>query len=129
MNALRVATVASVLGLACAGSPAWSHHSAAMFDQNKRLSLSGTVKEWHFTNPHSWIYLAVPDDKGGEVIWKLEGGSVSHLARSGWTYKSLQVGDKIVAVVAPRLDGEPMASIQSVQFADGNSLQAAAAGN
>jgi hypothetical protein len=106
------------LSLSCA----LAHHSQAMFDMNKTMTVSGTVSEWHFANPHSWLYVAVADAAGVETIWKLEGGSTSHMARSGWTYKSLKKGDKVVVVFNPRNDGEASGAFNSVQLADGNML-------
>jgi hypothetical protein len=101
---------------------AQAHHSAAGYDMSARVSLLGTVKEFKFTNPHTWIYLTVTDDKGVEKLWKLEGGSVSHLARNGWNYRSLKAGDLIKVTVAPRTDGEPAGVFMNVQLADGASL-------
>lgn len=107
----------------CMGSLASAHHSAAGYDVSVKMPIEGTVKEFKFTNPHTWIYLAVTDDKGQEKLWKLEGGSVSHLARNGWTYKSLKPGDRIRVTIAPRSDGEPAGVFTGVQFADGASLE------
>lgn len=102
--------------------PAGAHHSSAMFDQTKQLPLQGTVKEFRFTNPHSWIYLTVKNEQGEDVVWELEGGSVSQMARNGWTYKSLKAGDKINVTVKPRVDGTPGGSFNSVQLSDGTVL-------
>ncbi|MGA3158021.1 MAG: DUF6152 family protein, partial [Steroidobacteraceae bacterium] len=80
----RILPVLIGIGLGVCGI-AHAHHSAAMFDKTKELTLAGTVKEFRFTNPHTWIYLLVVDADGTDQVWELEGGSVSHLVRNGWT--------------------------------------------
>ena len=52
-----------VVGLALGAPPAWSHHSGAMFEPEKVVTLEGTVKEFEYTNPHSWLYVTVRDDE------------------------------------------------------------------
>jgi hypothetical protein len=111
-----------VLALALGVSSAQAHHSSAMVDVSKTITLNGTVSEWRFTNPHSWLYLAVIDASGKEAIWKLEGGSTSHMARNGWTFKTLKKGDKVVVTANPRSDGETSGIFKSVQMADGSTL-------
>ena len=103
-------------------SAAFAHHSSAMLDTSKTITLNGTVSEWHFSNPHSWLYVAVLDAEGKETIWKLEGGSTSHMARNGWTFKTLKKGDKISVAVNPRMDSEPSGQFKTVQTADGSTL-------
>jgi Family of unknown function (DUF6152) len=118
MKAIQITLLVTTLSVSCAEA----HHSQAMFDMSKTMTINGTVSEWHFANPHSWLYVAVADAAGVETIWKLEGGSTSHMARSGWTYKSLKKGDKVVVVFNPRNDGEASGAFNSVQLADGNTL-------
>lgn len=109
------------LGLSVCGV-AHAHHSAAMFDKTKELTLAGTVKEFRFTNPHTWIYLIVVDADGTDQVWELEGGSVSHLVRNGWTSKSLAPGDKITIKVYQRKDGTMAGEFHDVVTADGHDL-------
>jgi hypothetical protein len=79
-----------------------AHHSYTRFDMKKTLTLEGTVKDFQWTNPHVWIQLLVRDSATGkDVEWSLESDSPIMLKRRGWTRKSLQVGDKAVAVVHP----------------------------
>lgn len=113
------ATTVLLLSCLAVSTSAFAHHSAAMFDAAKTLNLSGTVAEWRFVNPHSWLYLVVTDASGKDVVWKLEGGSPSHMARNGWTFKTLKKGDKVTASFHPRLDGDSSGSFQAVQLADG----------
>jgi hypothetical protein len=120
MKAIQFMVLASAL---VAGSSV-AHHSGAMFDTTRVLTLTGTVSEWHFSNPHSWLYMAVLDAEGKETVWRLEGGSTSHMARNGWTYKSLNKGDKVIVTLNPRTDGTAGGTFKTVQTADGNTLGA-----
>jgi hypothetical protein len=82
-----------------------AHHSVAAFDRDHPTTLVGTVKEFKYTNPHTWISLMVPDGNGGEHRWDLEGGPVSMIVRQGWTSRTLVPGMKIKLSIAPRKDG------------------------
>lgn len=95
---------AATATLCCAVASA--HHSVASFDRANPEAVTGIVKDFKWTNPHSWITLMVPDGKGGQEEWDLEGGSVNMLARSGWTTKTLLPGMKVKLMVAPRKDGK-----------------------
>lgn len=86
---------------------ALAHHSTAAFDRENPATLAGTVKEFRYTNPHTWIYLTVPDGKGGEEQWELEGAAVNAVVRQGWTNKTLIPGMKVKLLIAPRKDGVP----------------------
>jgi Family of unknown function (DUF6152) len=100
----RMALVLGALGLVLAG-PALAHHAFAMFDTNREVTLDGTVKEFQWTNPHTWVQLLVKDASGKEVEWSIEGSSPNNLARFGWTRNSLKSGDHVQAVVHPLKDG------------------------
>lgn len=95
-------------------APALAHHSFAMFDNQKDLTLEGTVREFQWTNPHSWIQVMVKDENGKEVEWSIEGGSPNSLSRNGWKRDSLKPGDKVVVVTHPLKDGSPGGSLVSV---------------
>jgi hypothetical protein len=82
-----------------------AHHSVAAFDREKPATLSGTVRQFKYTNPHTWIYLMVPDGNGGERQWDLEGGSVNMVVRQGWTKNTVKPGQKVKLLIAPRKDG------------------------
>jgi hypothetical protein len=84
--------------------PAHAHHSIAMFDPEKRLTLSGTVREFQFTNPHCFIQLMVPSE-GAMVEWSVELASPAHLIRSGWKRNTLKTGDKITVIISRARDG------------------------
>jgi hypothetical protein len=73
----------------------WAHHGWAEFDETKEISLSGTVSDFHFVNPHCVIEFDVAGEKGGTVSWQGEFSSPRPMALKGWTAATLQPGDKI----------------------------------
>src|SRR5688572_11149302 len=77
------AAVLVLVASAMVAGTAGAHHSDAMFEREKVLELSGTVKEFQFTNPHTWIQVDVKDEKGELTEWSLEWGSPNQLGRQG----------------------------------------------
>jgi Family of unknown function (DUF6152) len=90
---------------ALAALPAAAHHSFAMFDRNRTVILSGTVKEYVWTSPHVTINVLTDHVGGGFVTWVVEGSSPTVLARGGWTASLLKPGDRISLGMHPRKDG------------------------
>src|SRR3984957_234037 len=84
-----------------AAGPVLAHHSFTMFDMTKRMTLMGTVSSFEWTNPHSYIEIDVPDDKGVVKHWSIEMGSPSILMQSGWKFSSLKTGDKVTLIINP----------------------------
>ena len=82
-----------------------AHHSFAMFDQSKTVTLQGTVKDFRWTNPHAFIQLLVKNQDGDEEEWSIEMTSPEHLARVGWKPVTLKPGDKITLNIHPMHDG------------------------
>ena len=102
---MRVKLIALIVVVAWSGA-AFAHHSHGNYDMQKYTNLKGTVKEVHWMNPHSWVYLEVPDAKGGEPdMWALEGASVTQLQRKGWDKEKLKPGDKIAVRCHQLRDG------------------------
>jgi hypothetical protein len=109
-----------------------AHHSMAGFDRNKTVNLTGTVKQFKWANPHSWIEMEVPNDKGGTDIWNVEMTSPAVLIRAGWKSNTIKPGDKVTVACHPQQTGEPGGIFVSLTLADGTTLtdrppQAAAA--
>ena len=103
-------------------TPALAHHSFAMFDMSKQVSLSGVIKDFQYTNPHSWLIVTVTDADGKTTDWSFESEGPSTLLRAGITRSSLPVGDKVTVKGMPMRDGRPGASLISVTRADGQVL-------
>ena len=87
-----------------------AHHGAAAYDRSVTLTLKAAVTEFVFRNPHILISFDAPDEAGKAIHWVAEGGSASGLARRGWTYKTLKVGDQITVVGSPAkgMEGQDM---------------------
>lgn len=104
---LGVRTFAPALGLALAAlaAPASAHHSYSMFDIDKTVTVEGTVKQFDWTNPHTWIQLVTLDKNGKQVDYPVELGSVTILAKLGWNPRTLQPGDKVTVEVHPLKSG------------------------
>ena len=112
---------ALTIGLACV-APAQAHHSTAQFDKSEKVTLTGVVKEFQYTNPHTWLQLYVTSEDGERVEWGIEGGSPNFLKRRGWTSKSLQPGDEVSVEVYAMRDGQPGAIMIAVTLPDGTTL-------
>jgi Family of unknown function (DUF6152) len=110
--------------------PASAHHSFAMFDAEKAVQLEGTVKEFQWTNPHSWILMMVNNEQ-----WAIEMGAPGGLARQGWVPKTLTPGMKVTAIIHPLKDGTHGGQFMAVTLPDGtlkgnpNARPSANAGN
>jgi Family of unknown function (DUF6152) len=103
MNENLVGVLATALLIA---GPASAHHSFAMFDYNREITLLGEVKQFNWTNPHIHILINVPDDSGKINEWDIEGATPNSIRRSsGWGRETLKPGDKISIVVRPMKDG------------------------
>ncbi len=92
-----------------------AHHSFAMFDQTKETTLTGTLKELQWTNPHIWVQVMAKDPATGqEVEWSIEGGSPNNLARKGWSRNVMKAGDSVVIVIHPLKNGDHGGSLVKV---------------
>jgi hypothetical protein len=111
---MKISLFAAVGLAAAVAVPAIAHHSFAMFDNQKDVTLEGTIKEFQWTNPHTWTQVMVKDASGKEVEWSIEGGSPNSLSRSGWKRTSIKPGDKAILVIHPLKDGSPGGSMVSV---------------
>ncbi len=119
MNLLRL-TGLGILFTLCA-VPGVAHHSAAMFDSQKSLTLRGTIKDFQWVNPHCWIQLLVPE-QSGTVEWSIEMGSPMQIYRSGWRPTTLQPGQKVTIVMHPVKDGSRGGLFVSGMAVDGAPL-------
>ncbi|MEO8314796.1 MAG: DUF6152 family protein [Pseudomonadota bacterium] len=102
---------------------AMAHHSFAIYDSAHQVTITGTVKEFQWTNPHVWIHVLVKNDKGVEEEWHVECTSVNFLARRGWSKQTFKVGDKVSITLSPLRDGSKGGSFRTVNSLNGAPLQ------
>lgn len=115
---IKFASAAAVVSLVCTQG-ALAHHSFAMFDNQRQITLTGTVKSFQWTNPHAWLELIVKDPATGkDADWSIEAGSVSTLKGMGWTRTSVKPGDKVEVVIHPMKDGTAGGSLVSAAIDD-----------
>ena len=117
-------TIAPAAGALLAGAvllgagAASAHHSFAMFDQNRQVSITGTVKTFQWTNPHAFIELEAPDGK----LWSVELNSPNNLVRQGWKRTAMKPGDKVTVVLNPLRDGQNGGLFNAVTLPSGQVL-------
>ena len=119
----RKVVVAAGAVLSVLALPAWSHHSNAMFDATKTVEMVGTVKEFQWTNPHSWLVVMVTDEQGKTTQWLLELGSPAGMARTGWRPKTLVPGDTVTVKHHPLKDGNPGGQLLTVLLPNGTTME------
>ena len=122
----RLAMLVAAGALALSAVPTLAHHSFAMFDREHQIDLEGTVQEFRFVNPHTFIYLVVKQEDGSKETWSLEGQSPAALVRAGWNGKTLKVGDELKMRIAPLRSGAPGGAWapNQITFRDGRELDA-----
>ena len=118
----RLVLSAAMIGALIGAVPAGAHHSFAMFDREKQVTLKGTVKEFQWTNPHVFIQVMVPGAGGKEEEWSVEGGSPNMLFRSGWEPTVFKPGDKVTLVINPLKSGERGGNFVFTQLPSGKTL-------
>lgn len=109
---------ATLVGLA----PAVAHHSFAMFDAKREIVVTGTVKEFQWTNPHVWIQLNARNAQGKEVVWSVEGSSPNGLRRQGWSRTTFKPGDRVSITINPLKNGDPGGSFVRAIMPDGSTF-------
>ena len=125
MRKITCAAMVAAAILAAAGSGA-AHHSFAPFNTDVEKTITGTVNRFEWTNPHTWVWIDVTDEKGSVVTWGVEGMSPNYLARRGWSKTTFKAGDKVTMVVRPMRDGSPGGMFVRATLADGKQLTFAA---
>jgi uncharacterized protein (DUF736 family) len=113
---------------ALVAGPSIAHHSASMFDMQKRVEVQGTVKEFRWTNPHSWLVLTATDDANKAAEYNIEMNGPGYLVRNGWKRESLKAGDVVTVTINPLRDGTAGGNLVKVTTADGKELSAAPGG-
>ena len=124
---MRLTYKAMLAGLVITGlfvciQPATAHHSGAGFNAEKVIEITGTIKEFQFKNPHSWIQVMVDDPKGQKVEWSLEWGSPNQLGRQGIRPSTFPPGAKVTMRLNPMTNGSPAGGFIGAKFADGKTI-------
>jgi len=112
-----------VLLMLGAGAPVLAHHSFAMFDRTKQVTLKGTVREFQWTNPHAFIHVQVPAADGSSDTWQVELNSPNNLKRQGWKSGTLKTGDNVTVVLNPLKDGSKGGLFVTITLPDGSVLR------
>ena len=110
MGQLNMKTLLLAVALTAVALPAMAHHSAAMFDDKKEVTLTGTVKEFQYTNPHSWLLVDVKGPDGKTTTWGFEAEGPSTLLRAGIRPRDFAVGTVVTITGHPMKDGRPAAT-------------------
>ena len=118
MTKLAVAAALAILS-----TPLLAHHGTnASYDLSKQVTLTGTVTEFVWQNPHCQIYFDVKDDRGNMVHWAGETNSPGVLARDGWSRKIMKAGDSITITVSPSKANTPVGVVRKIVLPDGKVL-------
>ena len=123
MRKYTAAAALTAFGLGVAASlPASAHHSFAMFDRARTVTLVGVVKEFQWSNPHTWLQVNVANPAGQVQEWSIEGNSTGTLSRMGWRPGSFKPGDKVTVKIYPMKDGSTGGSFVGAILANGSTL-------
>ena len=118
----RVSRAGAAAALLLSWCVADAHHSFAMFDLAKDVTVEAVVKEVQFTNPHVWLQILVTDDKGAQTELSIESGAPGMMLRNGWKPSTLKPGDKVTLTMHPLKNGGPGGSLVRVKVPDGRTL-------
>jgi hypothetical protein len=113
---------AGAVALTLAAGGAQAHHSFAMFDLSKQVTVSGTVRQFQWTNPHAYIQLIAKDAQGRDVEWSMEMGAPMYLYARGWRPRTLRAGMEIKVTLNPLRNGRPGGVVRDVTTADGRQI-------
>ncbi len=113
---------AGAVALALAAGGAQAHHSFAMFDLTKEVTVSGTVRQFQWTNPHAYIQLVAKDASGRDVEWSMEMGAPMYLYARGWRPRTLRAGMRINVKLNPLRNGRPGGVVRDVTDAAGKPI-------
>jgi hypothetical protein len=117
----RLALTVALFFIVCVGSVA-GHHSFAVFDHTRTLTVNGIVTKYQWTNPHGFLEVDYRAADGTTKHYTIELTSINMLARAGWTSRSIKAGEMVKAIVAPLLSGEPGGLLLDVTLSDGRTL-------
>jgi hypothetical protein len=108
MRANLIAIIA--LAMVVIAPAAGAHHGTSTYDMNVEIELKGTVKEWTFGNPHSWLWLTIREPQKPAVEWSIESAPPNYLMQQGWSASTLKAGETLTVLISP-LKNEPRRGI------------------
>jgi len=114
-----VLTTCAGIVMMIASYPVSAHHSFAIFDQTRAVTIKAVVNKIEWTNPHAYIFFDVVDEQGRRATLAIECGSISLLSRKGWKVNSLRVGDSVSVIYHPLRSGKMGGMLVSVGFPNG----------
>ena len=127
---MKLSTISlAAVAVAMSASAALAHHSFAMFDAEKNVKLDGTVKEFQWTNPHSWIFVEVKDASGTVTPWAIEFGAPYSLMQKGLRRTDVPIGVEVTVKGYRAKSGKAVANASSVQLPDGRDFYTGASDN
>jgi len=119
-SGLRAALASLVLGFAV--PTVFAHHGISNWDLNKDVTLQGTISEFDFINPHSWLHVNVKGADGKVQEWQCEMRSANALRRSGWTVEMFKVGSTVTVTGSPERTKPRQCYLSTIAFADGSHM-------
>lgn len=122
MNVLKDKIIWVLLSL-CIADATLAHHSFAVYDSSRSVTLKGVVTKWQWTNPHAYLELDVQDATGAAHHYVLEGTSINIMIRGGWRSNMIKVGDQVTAVAAPTLSGDQTGLLLEATLANGQKVE------
>ncbi len=116
----KLLALAAVAGMALAAPSATAHHSFAMFDRSREVTVNGVVREFQWSNPHAYIQVMAKDSDGRDVEWSMEMGSPMYLYARDWRPRTLRAGMQVEVRINPLRNGSPGGVVLDVRDKDGN---------
>ena len=117
-----ILAIAAALLLSSGIQPVQAHHSYAAFDKDRVVSIQGTVTRWDWTNPHSFLYIAVRGPGRATTEWEIESASPSLLRRIGFTATSMKAGDRVTVRLSPHRTRAHFGSLVAIDLPGGKTL-------
>ena len=111
---LTVGTIFAILGGLMIVPAASAHHGSAIYDNGKAVTVTGTVTEWTWSNPHCLLEFDVKDDKGGSVHWVAEVSNPPDMTARGWSRKMFKAGDEVTVTMIAAKNGQPIGRIARI---------------
>jgi hypothetical protein len=109
--------------MVAASAPAYAHHSFAMFDHTRTMTLKGTVTRFRWVNPHATLELDVPGKEGPVKHYTLELTSINMMTRLGWRSTMITAGEEVKVTMAPLVSGDPGGLLLDITLPDGRKLE------